>query len=423
MKKFCVLLFAVSLGASAQSVKECNYRFSTYLNFHNSLNSQVRFEADKIIVKQAGALQKQVFYADELPTLSVFFAGSDESAQQNLLQNKGSKHFTKLQLDSIKKSVEASKFMYDKNATQPLKGIRIALDAGHSAITLKEAAWEQKYLYFARTAGSTDSVKIFESALSFATASSIKKKLEEMGAEVMMTRYQQDHTSFGCSLSEWMRHRKKHLDSLLKCGGISAAKYKAIYNANEYKVFWEFFRDYDLGHRADLINAFKPHVTLIVHYNVDEKNVPWQQTVDKNFTMSFIAGAMTADQMDNANARRQFVRLLLSKQLNESEKLSSKTVQAFHANLGIEIASKGDADYLLKNCNATNSKGVFCRNLALCRKINSVLVYGECLYQDNTKESKLLMENGTSFGSGKTNDRVEAVAKSYIEGLLGWLEK
>lgn len=421
MKKFS---FIVLLGGgllSAQTVKDCNYRFKTYLNFHNSLNSQVQFENDKITVKQAGTQAKQVFYADELPALASFFNGTSVQVQQQLLANKGSKHFSKQQLDSLRRLGEQGTFTVDKSAALPLKGMRIALDAGHSAVTLKEAAWEQKYLYYARTAGSSDSVKIFESALSFATASLIKKQLEEKGAEVMMTRYQQDHTSFGCTLSEWMKHRKKHLDSLLKCGGISAAKYKALYNANEYKVFWEFFRDYDLGHRADLINAFKPHVTLIVHYNVDEKNVPWKQTTDKNFTMAFIAGAMTADQMDNASARLQFMRLLLSPHLNKSEELSAKTVQQFANNLKVPIASKTDADYLLKNCNSTSTKGVYCRNLALCRKINSPLLYGECLYQDNEKESKLLMENGTSVGSGVANARVEAVAKSYVEGLMGWL--
>lgn len=379
------------------------------------------FENDKIILKQAGAQSQQVFYADELPALASFFGTAPVQLQQLVLARKGSRHLTKPELDSLQLIGDLGGFGIDKDGSLPLKGMRIALDAGHSAITLKEASWEQKYLYFARNDGSNDSVKIFESALSFATATLIKKQLEEKGAEVMITRYQQDHTSFGCTLSEWMRNRKKHLDSLLKYGGISASKYKLLYNANEYKVFWEFFRDYDLAHRADLINAFKPHVTLIVHYNVDEKNVPWKQTTNKDFTMAFIAGAMTADQMSNASARLHFTRLLLSQQLNLSEDLSAKTVQQFAKNLSLPIAGKTDADYLFKNCNATSSKGVYCRNLALCRKINSPLVYGECLYQDNIKESKLLMENGTSIGSGVVNDRVQAVAKSYVEGLMGWL--
>ena len=58
----------------------------------------------------------------------------------------------------------------------------------------------------------------------------------------------------------------------------------------------------------------------------------------------------------------------------------------FRTTWNIPIAQKNDADYLKDNCIKTPSNGVYCRNLVLCRTINSPLVYGECLYQDNINE-------------------------------------
>ena len=61
----------------------------------------------------------------------------------------------------------------------------------------------------------------------------------------------------------------------------------------------KFFRDFDLNNRAKIMNDFFPHASLIIHYNVDEKNNPWKQTTKKNYTMAFIGGAFTRDNLTN----------------------------------------------------------------------------------------------------------------------------
>jgi hypothetical protein len=86
------------------------------------------------------------------------------------------------------------------------------------------------------------------------------------------------------------------------------------------------------------------------------------------------------------------------------------------------VARSTDADYLKNNCLSTSSPGVFCRNLALCRKINSPLVYGESLYQDNIRESALLMGTELDLNGLTTNARLQQVATSYYEGLLAFLK-
>jgi hypothetical protein len=114
---------------------------------------------------------------------------------------------------------------------------------------------------------------------------------------------------------------------------------------------------------------------------------------------------------------------LCTDQLNRSEDLSAKTVANFNNILKIPVAKSNDAEYLRDNCLSTSSPGVYCRNLALCRKINSPLVYGESLYQDNVNEAKLLMQADYDIYGIKANNRVKQVAESYFISVIQYLKE
>jgi hypothetical protein len=58
----------------------------------------------------------------------------------------------------------------------------------------------------------------------------------------------------------------------------------------------------------------------------------------------------------------------------------------------------------------------------LCRKINSPLVYGESLYQDNRAECKELMKCDVDVYGIKTNIRLQLVAKSYFDAVIDFFK-
>lgn len=424
MRIFIGTLLSICGILHAQTIKQCQQRFNTYLNFHGSLNGAVKFSEKSFSYFNAQGKKEYTIYEEELAALSLFFEKSNHTQQEIFLDRKGSKQLGKKQLDSIyNTSQRKSSTVADQ--LQPLKGIKIALDPGHFSTNLVDAQAEQKFLFFVKdsTSASPDTVKLFESLLTFHTASILKGMLQEQGAIVFMSRDAADHTSFGCNFRDWMKnHRQKTLDSLLKTGSMSPEKHRKLMKCNDYTFFWDFFRDYDLANRAKKINDFQPDITVIIHYNVDEKNAPWKQHTRKNFSMAFIGGAYTNDNLAKPESKMHFMRMLLTDQLNRSELLSANTVRNFNSILSIAIAKPQDASYLKENCLATNSPGVFCRNLVLCRKINSVLVYGESLYQDNENESKLLMRSDKDLYGVKTNERVSSVAKSYYNGLLEYAQ-
>lgn len=422
MKVYSYVFSFLTLVVHGQTIEQCKQRFDNYLNFRGSLNRMVKFDSEAIYLLNAQGKKELAIYKDEISAIADFMECSTFKQQEQFIRTKGLKRSGKRQLDSIVGAV-SSKKIKKITGSPPLLGYRIAIDPGHFSTNLVDAQSEQKFLFFVPDSikNPRDTVKIFESLLTFNTAYILKKRLEEQGAEVFITRDQADFTSFNCSFQTWIKdYRKKTLDSLKMAQAITSAKYIHLLNCSNYTLFWDFFRDYDLANRANKINTFNPHLTVIIHYNVDEKNAPWKKLTPKNYTMTFIGGGFTGDNLSKIEGKIHFLRLLLTDQLNRSENISAKTVVNFNLVLKIPIATSLDADYLKENCISTNSPGVFCRNLALCRKINSALVYGESLYQDNEKEAKLLMKSDLDLYGIKANERINQVALSYFMSVMNY---
>lgn len=424
--RFLILVLCGISFLCAQTTLECKNRFDNYLNFKGSLNTLVRFDKESISIYNSKGQKEFTAYQKEIPMLAEVFEHYNTKAAIKFYKEKGNGKLTKKQRDSIRIYMDVPKKMVEKNGVLPLKGIKIAIDAGHIASSFSEAMNEQKFLYFLRDSlkSTLDTVKIYEAELTFKTALILKSMLEEKGANVFLTRPTQSLTTFGCSYSYWFAtHKQKVLDSLLQANKLEAAEYRKLNKLPEYNFFWDFFKDYELANRAKQINAYKPNVSCVIHYNVDEKNVPWKKTSNNDFTMAFIGGCFTPDRLDNIESKINFLRLLFSSQLNNSEKLSGLTVAEFSNNLEIPIALPADADYLKNNCISTGKKGVYCRQLILCNKINSPLVYGESLYQDNVNECDWLMKNTVVKYGVKTNERVVKVAQSYFNAILAYFTK
>jgi N-acetylmuramoyl-L-alanine amidase len=425
MRLLVFLLCSVNI-IGAQTIQDCKKRFDEYLNFKGSLNTLVRFEKESISIYNSKGQKEFTAYQKEIPMLAEVFENYDTKAATKFYKNKANKKLSKQQRDSIRIYLDVPKMNKEKIGALPLYGIKVAIDAGHLASSFSEAMNEQKFLYFLRDSlkNPLDTVKIYEADLTFKTSMILKAMLEEKGATVFLTRPTQSLSTFGCSYSYWFaNYKKKVLDSLLQINKLEASEYRKLNNLPEYNFFWDFFRDYELSNRARIINNFKPDVTTIIHYNVDEKNVPWKKTSPNDFTMAFIGGSFTADRLENIESKLNFLRLLFGDQINRSEKLSHITVHQFSENLKIPIACSEDADYLKNNCLCSKDHGVFSRQLILCNKVNSPLVYGESLYQDNIDECKWLMQNTTTAYGVKTNDRVVKVAESYYNAIMIYFTK
>lgn len=310
------------------------------------------------------------------------------------------------------------------SGTTRLKGLKIAIDPGHIAGDMEMGDIEKKCLTFKCDSlkGLMDSVAIAEGVLTFATAKLLKDKLEAEGAEVFMTRSFNSSSAFGVTFDDWLKtNYVATVDSLFKVGKLSPAQKQFFLSSKPTKrdKFRVIFKDVELAKRSEIINNYNPDLTIIIHYNVDETNTGWVKPAANNFNMVFVGGAFMKNDLPTPQKRFEFLRLLITTDLEKSIALSSDVIQSFEKNLNVKTATIKDATYLLDGCLSAGEVGVYCRNLQLTRYIHGPLVYGETLYQDNVNECIALNKE-----CDKTkNVRVQQVAEAYFQGVLNYAKK
>jgi N-acetylmuramoyl-L-alanine amidase len=241
---------------------------------------------------------------------------------------------------------------------KPLKGYRIALDPGHVSGDMETAAMELKFLKLKKDslAGVKEPIELIEGNLTLATALFLKKQLEDAGAEVMMTRSLPNYSAFGITYTEWLKKAKKqYFETAYNNGEISLAeKNRFIKTGVPKDIFQNYFRFADLYERARLINEYKPDFTVIIHYNVDEKNAPWTSTTAKNYNMIFVPGDLKPFFLKHIENRVELLRLLISEDLQKSIELGQNLVKSFEKNLAVPTAQPQNASYLKNDCETTN---------------------------------------------------------------------
>jgi len=414
---FFFLVFLVRIvyaqdTANLYKIKYYNQKVQKYLDKENALSNYYLIDKEgiKMFASAQDKLNKKVEF--EL-NYSQFAAYSKYIKENNITcYKKGT-----IELPAIINNKKKE----PNSGNQKLKGYKIAIDPGHIAADFATGDLEKKHLKFPKDSlqGLNDSIEIAEGMLTFATAAVLKEKLEAQGAEVFLTR-KNGESAFGKTFEQWKKEDyKKAIDSLFKIGEIKKYQRDYFYSnkTQDRDIFRVIFRDLDLAKRAALINNFKPDFTIIIHYNVDETNLEWIKPTTKNFNMTFVGGAFMKNDLSTIEKRFEFLRMVISDDIEKSILLSSETIKYFEKNLNVKTAQQSDAKYLAEGSIATDKKGVFCRNLQLTRYVHSPLVYGETLYQDNINECKLL--NAETDKS--KNKRVQQVAEAYYQGILNYV--
>lgn len=424
MRYIIPILLFIALSGTAQTIADCQSRFEKYLNLSGALNDRVKFESGAFYILNDKKEKEFAVYSNEVKVLADFFENSTITEQQKLYKLKGLNKLSKKQLDSLFITMDDDSKLPKPNPAKPLQNIRIAIDPGHFSSNYEDSKVEGKYVKLvSEKSRKKDTITLVEGQLTFLTAMVLKNMLEEQGAKVILSRPKENTTAFNQTYTDWyVKRRNKVLDSLKQKKELDEDKYKILKQFPKEKLFWAFFRDYELMERAKKINGFYPHVSVIIHYNVDDKNSPWTKTSPRNNSMCFIGGAFGTKDLSKPVNKLHFLRLLLGKQVQQSETIGRLTMNSFEKNLKINRAKQTDTDYLMKHTLSTNCQGLFCRNLILTRCINSPLVYGESLYQDNTKESYMLSTSNYNDYGVKTSERVYLVAKSYYEALLNYFK-
>jgi N-acetylmuramoyl-L-alanine amidase len=404
--------------------------FNTYAQNQDSITAKINYYQNKVgkYLDKSKALQPH--YTINKTGISIYASAQDKTNNKPEFFIKweqvdyfveGLKTWTADSAFSIYKSgslnghltnVDPLYLLGTANPNKRLQGYKIAIDPGHIAHNLAMGKIEQKCLNF------SDSICITEGVLTFATATLLKNKLEAEGAEVFMTRAADSICAYGITFDHYMK--KKTIDSLYALHELTLNQRNILLNptVSKQEKFRQAFKHVELAKRASIINQFQPDFTVIIHFNVDETNAGWTKSSHRNFNMCFVAGAFQRSDLATVEKRFEFLRLLISNDLENSIALSTIMMHHFEKTLNVKTATSQDATYL-NSCIAANNEGVYCRNLQLTRMVHGPLVYGETLYQDNHTECSLLNAETDKC----KNQRIQQVAEAYFQGVLQYAEQ
>lgn len=310
------------------------------------------------------------------------------------------------------KSSNLQAFTLNKDKHQLLKGLKVALDPGHIAGDLATAKKERKFIHL--TLANGQKISFFESELAWYTCKVLAQLLENKGAQVILTRNQ-----FHLMALDSTYHAvfKNYQQQQKKLG-------KTIRDSQKWWLFFKKFRKQDFKARAQKINSFRPHLTMVVHYNVDGANAPWTSTTPHNNCMAFVPGSFMKNELSDPEQRFNFLRLLLTQEIENSTKFSARVLASIAQNLKVPVLPfKNNQPFIERFCMKTPEPGVYARNLSLARMVYGTLCYIEPLYQDNDQEILKLSKREVDFQGKKIPQRVVEVAKTYYTGIVNYLQK
>jgi N-acetylmuramoyl-L-alanine amidase len=308
------------------------------------------------------------------------------------------------QIDYILKLNTNSPPRSNKHRTySDLKNIKIAIDPGHFGGSLAEL--EERYTAIpAKMTKNNQSIRLNEGDLTYLTALELCRLLKNEGAVVLITRSGIGQGAIKEDFFEWI---KTHSDIVQNTSPLS-------------QVFRNYYNREDLKERAKIINEFSPDVTIVIHYNshLTSKEKKQKSLLTKsNYNLAFIPGAFGVDELNTIRDRYEFLRLIITDQINESLKLSECITKQFVKQLGIPLISEDEKTSYIDSACLIQKPGIYSRNLILTRLVHSPVCYGETLVQNNQDEVYKLSESDASFENAFCSNRVKAVAQAYFEGI------
>lgn len=329
-------------------------------------------------------------------------------------------------------------YHYYKELPSSFEDLRVALDPGHFGGNLQEANYEMRFTKFRGIdVGQKEDIQFFEADLAYSICQILKQTLEDKypGIRVMITR-PYAASAIGKPFKVWYKNDfRKDLEDALQSGDITKEHYKILIDSSTHEryVFESFYKFLEFRKRVEKINEFHPDITFAVHLNAKEGNRRFGERylmpVEDNFNMCFVPGAFLNNELSKTDQKVDFIRLLVSTDLEKSVRLGEILMKKHEEILGVpSIPKENDLKVLREVSVATGKPGVYCRNLVLTRMARSVVVYGESLYQDNKDELKKLSQKDYEFfhpelGNIKTSKRCAEIAQAYFEALVEFVEE
>ena len=290
-----------------------------------------------------------------------------------------------------------------------LQDAKIAIDPGHFGGSYAEL--EERYIHIpAEQTKNHQVIRFDEGTLTYLTALYLKSLLEKEGATVYVTRSAPGTGAIEKSFSAWLND------------------HPALFNNKEplSRLFRTYYNKEDLRARARLINEFSPDITVIIHYNAHQscqEKARGLLVTKSNFNLTFIPGAFCANELATIEDRYEFVRLIVTDDVEQSRKLSRIVLRQCVTRLSVPILQRTKKTGYTSDVCLFQEPGIYSRNLVLTRLVHSPLCYGETLVQNNECEVYKLGTNDSMIEGYSCPKRIKEVARAYFHGIKNFFSR
>lgn len=323
-----------------------------------------------------------------------------------------------------------------QNPDLPLEGWKIAIDPGHFGGNF--AHLEERYIDMkpSQQIGYREDIQFNEGELAYLTALELQSRLEKLGASVFVTKDKLDKQFLSFDFETFYQNEYQSAVDTLVSYYPEKDKDKMLKHWKKNASLSDFFRMtynfMEIEERAKQINAFEPHLTVFIHYNLGgiyDASGKNPGTAD-NYSMLFIPGAFKdlkpysegfgKKSLYQAENRYEFIRMLVTSDIDDSIEVSTLCLQAFQKNLKLPLPKK--LKYLDLLC-IENKPGIYHRNLMLLRLVHGATLYGEPLCQDNFEEALNLSEKNAQIKEYRAPKRLLEVAGAYETAIIKWAKE
>jgi N-acetylmuramoyl-L-alanine amidase len=280
---------------------------------------------------------------------------------------------------------------------KPLAGLRIVIDPGHlgGRYAQMEARWFR--IGWSRP--------VEEGEMTLIVAKLLKERLEQLGAEVWLTR-----KSNGPTTGMRPSNLSKAASTSLAEEGVSPSGERLQKEAERL-----FYRVAEIRNRARLVNEqLRPDLVVCLHFNAEEWGNPARPTLtDKNHLHLLLSGAMSREELSHEDERFTLLVKLLggthAEELGASDAVARSLAQA----TGLEPFAYHNA----KAIPASGNPYLWIRNLLANRLFECPVVYCEP-YVMNSRPVFTRIQLGDYQGRRNVGGReVPSIYREYADAV------
>jgi N-acetylmuramoyl-L-alanine amidase len=305
----------------------------------------------------------------------------------------------------------------------PLRDLAIALDPGH--IGGEWARMEERFFFAALKEGEKPLPPIQEAAANLIVARLLKERLEQLGATVLMVKDNLQPVTKKRP-EDFRAQAARDVDRQLRGNAEFEAMHPILQQAHRADLVRQrmellFYRNDEIQARAELVNQWKPDVTLCIHFDAKGWTSEKDKLTEDNRLVVFVHGNYLPSELESEDGKLGLFAKLLEGSAEIELKLADSISRALAQSTGLPPPNKhppgGSSGWLLLGENPY----VYARNLLANRLFQGPVIFLEPYYQNNPVVYQRILAGDYEGEREIAGQKFRSIFRDYANGVVAGL--